>query len=828
MRTNLSLNTRNILSMKQIFLLILISLVALIRPAAAEFYSQPWTDDASAGVDTKNIVWAYNFGTKENPSINEVNFQSIAGATPSVANRFVVLGTKYSFPDTNSLTSGSGGSKILASEFIWGGQPATITLSGLEAGKLYSLHVYSTGAEGGVRECTWISDGESAKFDQSRLGDNNGLRITYSFSPNNSTKTITIQPKTTNTWHLCGIALTRGPTHQQIIPTISAAAASADATSRITGGNEESFRFNSTDAPFIEFDFIASRTVDAFINVTEKNTTNNSRLSESRIIFDTDGRDGFDAATDTVVNFDASNTGHSGMGYINRFTPVTAQKARWEALNFIGSSTAGTMEMAFLQSPTRSVMLPHMTRSSLTIPFSPQYNDSYAGDRIAGWGDIVRLEYASALEADVKGMGVEFNFSEEISVSGFDYFDRITSIYQTPSFSVEFLDREGQSIPGTVKTITKSSWLSSSHFEPITCKAMRLTATKGSSGGYPGVGEFVVYKYDPKVDVTFQPVLDTLIGFDSATVGGNVNTTGVAPITQRGVVFAMTADNANPQIGGLGVSKVIVSGSTGIFSANLNFLLGNTSYTYRTFATDSGGVAFSYSAAQTFTTTSPPPSTFRDANVAHNVGLWIGEVELNEVVSNAENPRSKDTLSTNPESENSRAWRSTPAAFRYTIIMHVDSQGNARLLPEATLMQTDTTPPRQVIVTQPELLGDFTGITLRGGKLVGQRFSASNFPPPFEGTLLTYDGKKWITGSVHLNANAALNPFLHKYHRELSTGLTLTRNFIIDANLNDSRSDNLWTSVIYDTVDGIHKNRIRSRGIVTFTRVSNAVRLNHP
>jgi hypothetical protein len=86
----------------------------------------------------------------------------------------------------------------------------------------------------------------------------------------------------------------------------------------------------------------------------------------------------------------------------------------------------------------------------------------------------------------------------------------------------------------------------------------------------------------------------------SATLGGNVTSTGGPAITERGVVYAKTSDNASPRIGGSGVTKVIVSGTTGVFSTNVTALLPGTSYSFAAYASNSVGTG--YTTVGTFST----------------------------------------------------------------------------------------------------------------------------------------------------------------------------------------------------------------------------------
>ena len=98
---------------------------------------------------------------------------------------------------------------------------------------------------------------------------------------------------------------------------------------------------------------------------------------------------------------------------------------------------------------------------------------------------------------------------------------------------------------------------------------------------------------------TFASVTDA-----TATLGGTVTSDGGYTITTRGVVYAPTAANNNPRIGGAGVTNVIGTGTTGVFTVNANGLMPGTEYTFSAYATTNLGT--SYSATGTFTTLASP------------------------------------------------------------------------------------------------------------------------------------------------------------------------------------------------------------------------------
>ncbi len=86
----------------------------------------------------------------------------------------------------------------------------------------------------------------------------------------------------------------------------------------------------------------------------------------------------------------------------------------------------------------------------------------------------------------------------------------------------------------------------------------------------------------------------------SATLGGNVTAAGGSTITERGVVYALTSANPSPQVGGIGVTKVTATGTTGVFTAAVSGLTPASGYSFRAYATNGAGTA--YSSVATFST----------------------------------------------------------------------------------------------------------------------------------------------------------------------------------------------------------------------------------
>jgi len=105
-------------------------------------------------------------------------------------------------------------------------------------------------------------------------------------------------------------------------------------------------------------------------------------------------------------------------------------------------------------------------------------------------------------------------------------------------------------------------------------------------------------------DYATAPIISTptkaSIGSTTVTLGGNASNDGGSTITERGVVVSATATNADPVIGGTGVTKTTTTGTTGVFTVAVTGLTSATGYTFKAYATNARGT--SYTALDTFTT----------------------------------------------------------------------------------------------------------------------------------------------------------------------------------------------------------------------------------
>ena len=129
----------------------------------------------------------------------------------------------------------------------------------------------------------------------------------------------------------------------------------------------------------------------------------------------------------------------------------------------------------------------------------------------------------------------------------------------------------------------------------------RARTTGGSGNGSSGLVETVT-GFALGLPTVTSPT-SAFVTATTATLGGDVTSDGGWPITERGVVYSQTSTNNNPLIGGTGVTKVTVIGTTGLFAAGVTGLSPSTGHSFKAFATNTAGTG--YTSVATFTTACP-------------------------------------------------------------------------------------------------------------------------------------------------------------------------------------------------------------------------------
>jgi uncharacterized delta-60 repeat protein len=141
------------------------------------------------------------------------------------------------------------------------------------------------------------------------------------------------------------------------------------------------------------------------------------------------------------------------------------------------------------------------------------------------------------------------------------------------------------------------------------------------SGWYNGSSGLIEQVVPYPFPIVTNPTLTGLTA-TGATVGGTVEVGFGVAITERGIVFAKTEENADPQIGGADVTKLVSPGGFGTFTVNLTGLDLTTDYTFKAYATNVNGTT--YSSKATFSTPSNPLVTERTAVVTGDTTATLG------------------------------------------------------------------------------------------------------------------------------------------------------------------------------------------------------------
>jgi uncharacterized delta-60 repeat protein len=129
----------------------------------------------------------------------------------------------------------------------------------------------------------------------------------------------------------------------------------------------------------------------------------------------------------------------------------------------------------------------------------------------------------------------------------------------------------------------------------------KVRATGRTIGGQNNGSNGLIRQVYPAVSIN--GLVSSDLGTTTATLSATVTLDEpIASVTERGFVYAPTATNSDPLIGGSGVTKVTASGTIGFFNASISGLTQGTGYSYKAYAINSQGT--SYTSVGTFTTLS--------------------------------------------------------------------------------------------------------------------------------------------------------------------------------------------------------------------------------
>lgn len=228
-------------------------------------------------------------------------------------------------------------------------------------------------------------------------------------------------------------------------------------------------------------------------------------------------------------------------------------------------------------------------------------------------------------------------------------------------------------------------------------------------------------------------------------------------------------------------------------------------------------------------------------------GLWVGNLKI-------QNVSEAQQAGTEP--------KPTGMDFEQRILIHVNEQGQSRLLKDVIQMWEDGTyrpssvdPAYQevdqsgkyVLITDKSLLGLYSGATGRGGEAVGIRFSTVAYD--FDGDMLDFSGSfgpgGQLTTSISIEPDLPTNPFLHRYHPDhnnldeqylnpVEEAFRVVRNIELTFTDHPPGSDvdppgwgdSIVGGLFAESITGLHKHAIFTSGTFQLRRVSAVPVLN--
>jgi hypothetical protein len=221
----------------------------------------------------------------------------------------------------------------------------------------------------------------------------------------------------------------------------------------------------------------------------------------------------------------------------------------------------------------------------------------------------------------------------------------------------------------------------------------------------------------------------------------------------------------------------------------------------------------------------------RASNGAPATGLWAGTITITNV----------SAVTTNVLGTNTGP---VLLGFPLRVLVHVDTNGQASLLREITLIYTpgggvstniNGTGQPYALITDPAVLGSINPSDLRSGLIKARRLTAPHFDfllPAGRFELPLTGGfaiSNEVSATLNLPPDLPTNPFLHRYHPDHGTNqaYVITREviFAIGPPADRLNSDALG-GTFSETITGLHKQPLFASGQLELTRVSNKGVLN--
>jgi hypothetical protein len=208
----------------------LVATAALITGSAraGTWAHNAWTNDADSGIAgaAADYTFAVNTGNGDGAvTVNGIPFtgHATSGTNFSMAGAFAFAGR-----GTNVTGAGAG----LANNFLYNGSPRTVNLLNLTVGTKYEASFFAYGWEASGRVQTFASGSDSYVVDQDAFGNNNGIRVAYTFTATAASQAITITPGAGGSFHMSALSNRKLPVPAATITTFGINVAGSSAVIR--------------------------------------------------------------------------------------------------------------------------------------------------------------------------------------------------------------------------------------------------------------------------------------------------------------------------------------------------------------------------------------------------------------------------------------------------------------------------------------------------------------------------------------------------------------------------------------------------------------------
>ncbi|MEY4243513.1 MAG: hypothetical protein RLZZ245_1098 [Verrucomicrobiota bacterium] len=219
----------------------------------------------------------------------------------------------------------------------------------------------------------------------------------------------------------------------------------------------------------------------------------------------------------------------------------------------------------------------------------------------------------------------------------------------------------------------------------------------------------------------------TGVASSGAALGGTVvHDGGGGGIFERGVVYALTSVNSDPQLGGSGVAKLTAAGKTGTFSRELGGLAANSNYSFRAYAINASGTAYSSVASFTTLVLTSPPDFFYDVPAVLGMSVPVSYAPLHTGSAVADGSYLQVTNFAGSGTAGATDATGTSATFKRPVGLTVDAAGNVYVADNANHKIRKIT-ASGVVTT---LAGDGYASVFSFGRLVNGNGAAASFNYP--------------------------------------------------------------------------------------------------